>query len=178
MPPRVPPSHTAVLCGLRGDIEKEDVEKALKDLKMVPSVLPASGISAIKPDKSDTESSTDRKRHLVFLNCPDPSAAKKFCDQLNNKPCAALGMKKYGNILQAVLKKEISSLDWAGVTKAETRTVEGTISKKRRIDCFLDAPLGVWVSRDVFEGSDSEWIELKVGSVLRVVAENEKYEVG
>ena len=156
MPPaRVPPAWQVALCGQRDGLVKSEIVDALKKQNLVPACLEADNISALLKDKNDT----DKQRWMVFLNCKSKEAATKACRDLNRSQSPDLGIDKYGKVLQAVLKSELKSVDWKALTltKTATKTVEGAIAKKRNTDCFIDHPMKVWVSQDVFEGTDDVW---------------------
>mmetsp|Transcript_42628 Transcript_42628/g.106646 ORF Transcript_42628/g.106646 Transcript_42628/m.106646 type:complete len:1080 (-) Transcript_42628:350-3589(-) len=165
----VPKNQTVVLCGMNYEIEQSDVEKALKSLKVIPRLLDASGITPKKADKSD-DCENDKKRYLVFLNCNSADGARELCKVLDMKPNKELGLERYGNILQAVLKKDISSMGWDDLISSEAKQVEGSISRIIKRECFIDKPIPVKIDKDVFEGSDADWKRLGVGCVLRVLA--------
>ena len=86
-------SHTAVLCGLRYDVEKKEVEKALNALKVMPHLITASGVSQLKSDKSDA-SPHDMRRYLVFLNCNSPDAAREIVGKLHMTKVEDLGIER------------------------------------------------------------------------------------
>jgi hypothetical protein len=141
----VPANQTAVLCGLRADVSKTDLEDALRDARVMPECLGAEGITKVLKDKKD--SSQTEPRRLVFLNCKSKEAAKKVCAAFHQKKSPSLGMQKvrdtagclvgilrsmlsvivhehlsdpglgpqYGTFLQAVLKTHITSLDWTAL---------------------------------------------------------------
>ena len=134
---RVPQSQTVALCGLRPNITSEGIKKMLEAESLLPACLEAPGIGKLMKDKQDTE----QERRLVFLNCKSKDAAQKVCKALNGKKVEGLGMDKYGQELQAVLKSGLASVNWKLVTKAVTKTIEGPIAKKRNIDCFIDHPM-------------------------------------
>jgi len=139
MPPRVPPTHTVALCGLRADVTSKDIEDALKQEAILPACLDTSGIAKIMKDKFDT--STDMQRRIVFLNCKSKDAASKACEALNRRKVDTLGMEKYGKRLQAVIKHDLRSVDWKAFQSTAMKTVEGAISKKRNVDCFIEHPI-------------------------------------
>jgi len=157
-------------------VTSKDIEDALKQEAILPACLDTSGIAKIMKDKFDT--STDMQRRIVFLNCKSKDAASKACAALNRRKVDTLGMEKYGKRLQAVIKHDLRSVDWKAFQSTAIKTVEGAISKKRNVDCFIEHPMSVWVSMDVFEGSDDAWRKLKVGDVLRVEAEEDNYNNG
>ena len=136
--PRVHPSQTVALCGLKSDATHDDIKKVLENESLLPQHLEPSGIAPVIKDKSDKDTSNGRR--LVFLNCKSKDAATKVCAALNRKKVKDLGMEKYGCELQAVLKNDLRSVEWKS-RATETKTVEGRIAKKRNIDCFIDEPM-------------------------------------
>ena len=165
MPAKCPPSLTVALCGLKEDVAKSEVEK------LVDTHAKGLVSSSSQPlrDKGDPEG----KRRLVFLNCSSADGAAKVIQALNEKVDKTLGVETFQHRLQAVKKSAISSVDWSKYTTAKTKTFEGTIAKKRKIDCFIDQPMNVWVPKSAFEGDDADWDALKVGDVLRVEAQDD-----
>jgi len=176
MPPRANrsgPKQSVAVVGIKCDLE----DKALENLvKKVKNHLVSDATPPLIKDKSDMETATEKKRHLVFLNCKTAEGAKSVCAILNAKPEQDLGITKYGHVLQACTKDCLRSLSWDAFSKAETQTVEGKISKKMKKSCLISDPLGVgiWVDSDVFEGSDDVWNQLQEGDMLRVTAEKDE----
>ena len=87
----VPANQTVVLCGLKADVSKKDLEHAFKDAGVMPECLGSEGITKVIKDKKDS-SDVDQRR-LVFINCKSKDAAKKVCAALHHKK-SPLGMQK------------------------------------------------------------------------------------
>uniref|UniRef100_A0A6U2IQY0 Calmodulin n=3 Tax=Hemiselmis andersenii TaxID=464988 RepID=A0A6U2IQY0_HEMAN len=169
----VPKQQTVVLCGLNGDVNQKQVKDALKEQGVIPQLISESGVTArTMPDRED-DSPAEKRRYFTYLNCTSAESARALCAKLDMQPIKGLGMDRYGNRLQAVLKKDFSSMDWDDLIQAETKTVEGAISRKIKIECWIEKPIPVHIARSAFEGSDDDWNSLGVGSVLRVDAEKE-----
>lgn len=118
----------------------------------------------------DRDDRTHEPRKMVFLNCKSKDAAKTVCAALNRQKFG-IGIEKYGYELQAVLKKDLRSVDWKLIANATTTTIQGEIADKFENVFVIHFPLRVLVAQDAFEGSAYEWSRLKVGDVLNVVAE-------
>ena len=66
---------------------------------------------------------------------------------------------QYGKKLQAVLKQDLRRVEWSDfeVKQKVRKTIEGAIAKKRNVECLIDTPMKILVSRGSFQGPNEEW---------------------
>ena len=160
MPPKSPPACTVALCGLRAHLTPSEIEQVLKKEKpAVQAFFINDGMRISEPVKDRDDS--DKKRHLVYLNCHSKDAAIKASAALNQIKFESLGIDKYGYILQAVLKPGIKSVGWKAFSKADRKTGEGKISSIGNTHCFISAPMSIQVPADAFSGTDDAWTKVR-----------------
>jgi hypothetical protein len=166
MPARCPPSQTVALCGLNATVSKQEVEELLKKEGFKGQVGDG-GVSEPLRDKGDP----DGARKVIFINCTSLDGAIKVCKALHERKDEKLGVANLQNLLQAVKKTALGSVDWTKYASTVTKTIEGKIARKRQEDCLIEEPMKLLVPFSVFEGSREEWKQLKKHDVLRVEAE-------